>query len=203
VQANAYVIYILCDITLVCNKHPNHISTSVKYRGGILALYRTGSLSHQGDVSSFFFREWRTWGRKLVSAAVRTVMRGAITLTGERIHSSNYVAPTNFCPSVNLRNSRRRICARGGLRGEERARGVRVGGYGWPFCRFSRFPALTSGPRHPRTVCRTHRRDTHERYTFAKAVDFYIYKVAWKTLYTSTRSYFLTRLDLEEGTWKT
>lgn len=60
-----------------------------------------------------------------MSAAVRTVMRGAITLTGERIHSSNYVAPTNFCPSTNLRNSRRRICARGGLlgvgaRGDER-----------------------------------------------------------------------------------
>lgn len=88
-------------------------------------------------------------------------MRGAITLTGERIHSSNYVAPTNFCPSVNLRNSRRRICAREGLRGE-RMRSAWVGGYGWPFRRFPHFPAFTSGSRRP-CICRTHRQNVYER----------------------------------------
>lgn len=64
-----------------------------------------------------FFSQMHVKGRhvKLVSAVVRTVMRGAITLTDERIYSGNYDAPTNFCPSANLRNSRRWIYVRGGL----------------------------------------------------------------------------------------
>lgn len=97
-----------------------------------------------------------------MSAAVRTVMRGAITLTGERIHSSNYVALTNFCPSANLRNSRRRICARGGLlgvgvRGDEGGTAAAPGsGVTADHFAGSRVFPLTGGRRHSRT-CRTHR----------------------------------------------
>lgn len=49
-------------------------------------------------------------------------MRGAITLTGERIHSSNYAAPTNFCPWANLRNSALRIRGCVGRGGWQRGR---------------------------------------------------------------------------------
>jgi len=88
-------------------------------RRGIITRRTTS----QGDISSFLSSQMvHATAETPVSATVRTVMRGAITLTGERIHSSNYVAPTNFCPSTNLRNSRRRVCARGGLREWERRR---------------------------------------------------------------------------------
>lgn len=121
-------------------------------------------------------------GRKLGSAAVRAVMRGTITLTGERIHSSNYVAPTNFCPWANLRNFRRRVRARGDLSREgggrrEGRRGSRVTADRFAGSRVSRSQAVPDTSTHlsviwaeyTRTSRQVHiRRDCTVLYTVAR-----------------------------------